>query len=109
MEKTIAQQLNVKTFPFEIKDDKGNKIYYETSDGFWIKSKYDDKGKTIYYEYSDGFWRKYEYDDKGNEIYSEDSKGVVIDNRLKPSIELTLDEIAAKFGISVDKLQIKKQ
>jgi hypothetical protein len=31
---TIAQQLKVKEFPFEIKDNKGNRIYYENSNGF---------------------------------------------------------------------------
>ena len=30
---TIAQQLKIKNFPFEIKDDKGNEIYYEDSNG----------------------------------------------------------------------------
>lgn len=34
--KTIAQQLNIKTFPFpfKIKNKNGNIIYYEDSDGF---------------------------------------------------------------------------
>tara|TARA_E500000305_G_C3830164_1_gene146960 strand:- start:189 stop:308 length:120 start_codon:yes stop_codon:yes gene_type:complete len=31
--KTIAQQLNVKGFPFKIRDKNGNEIYCETSDG----------------------------------------------------------------------------
>ena len=31
--KTIAQQLNVKDFPFKIKDKNNNIIYYEDSDG----------------------------------------------------------------------------
>jgi hypothetical protein len=34
--KTIAQQLNVKDFPFEIKDKNGNELYYENSNGFWV-------------------------------------------------------------------------
>ena len=29
--KTIAQQLNVTDFPFEIKDKNGNQIYFEDS------------------------------------------------------------------------------
>jgi len=31
--KTIAQQLNVKDFPFCINDSNGNQIYFENSDG----------------------------------------------------------------------------
>ena len=53
--KTIAQQLNVKEFPFEIKDKNGNEIYFENSHGYWIKSEYDSNGNQIYYESSDGF------------------------------------------------------
>jgi hypothetical protein len=29
MAKTIAQQLNIKEFPFRIKDKQGNILYYE--------------------------------------------------------------------------------
>ena len=29
--KTIAQQLNIKEFPFRIKDKNGNQIYFEDS------------------------------------------------------------------------------
>ena len=60
--KTIAQQLNVKDFPFEIRDKNGNQIYWEDYDGFWCKT---------------------EYDSNGNEKYWEDSNGFSIDNRLK--------------------------
>jgi hypothetical protein len=52
--KTIAQQLNVKEFPFEIKDKNGNQIYSENSTGFWLKSEFDSNGNRIYYENSDG-------------------------------------------------------
>ena len=58
--KTIAQQLNVKEFPFIIKNSQGDEIYYE---------------------YSDGSWFKYEFDAKGNKIYFESSDGVIEDNR----------------------------
>ena len=108
MEKTIAQQLNVKTFPIEINDGKGNEIYYENSDGYWTKREYDDKGNKIYYEDSHGFWYKSEYNDKGNQIYYETSTGTIIDNRPKSNVELTLDEIASKFNIDVSQLKIKK-
>ena len=102
--KTIAQQLNIKEFPFSIKDKNGNCIYYETSDRFWSKWEYDSNGKEIYfedsngvwckreydsngnkvyYEDSDGFWIKREYDSNGNELYYENSDGVIIDDRPK--------------------------
>jgi len=75
MSKTIAQQLNIKEFPFEIKDKKGKQIYYENSDGYWIKREFDQNGNQIYYEYSTGYWSKREYDQNGNQIYYEDSTG----------------------------------
>ena len=81
--KTIAQQLNVKDFPFEIKDKNGNKIYHEFSDGYWEKSEFDSNGNQIYSELSNGSWSKYKYDSNGNEIYYEDSYGKIIDNRPK--------------------------
>jgi len=82
--KTIAQQLNVKEFPFEIRDSDGNQVYYEDSNGFWWKSDYNSQGKEIYSENSFGFWWKSEYDSQGKEIYFEDSKGTILDNRPKP-------------------------
>jgi YD repeat-containing protein len=71
---TIAQILGVKQFPYQEIDERGNEVYYEDHDGFWIKSVYDDSGNRIYYEDSYGHWIKYEYDDFGNYIYSEDSE-----------------------------------
>ena len=53
---TIAQFLKVKTFPFIIKDDQSNEIYFERSNGFWSKYEYDDQGNEIYYEDSNGYW-----------------------------------------------------
>jgi hypothetical protein len=53
--KTIAQQLNVKEFPFQIKDSKGNVIYYEDSEGYWSKGEYDSNGNVIYFENSNGY------------------------------------------------------
>ena len=72
--KTIAQQLNVTEFPFEIKDKNG---------------------KSIYYEHSDGWWWKREYDSNGNEIYYENSHGYIVDNRPK-SCEGKVVEIDGK-------------
>ena len=103
--KTIAEQLNVKEFPLYIKDKNGNESYCEDENGYWIKTEYDSKGNRIYYEDSYGLWCKTEYDSKGNEIYYEDSTGDKSDKRVT---ELTLDQIAEKFGIEVSQLKIKK-
>jgi len=128
MSKTIAQKLNIKEFPFEIKDKNGNGIYFEDSTGYWSKQEYDQNGKQIYFENSDGYWikieydqngkeiyfgnsngtwEKREYDQNGNRIYFENSDGYIEDNRPK-AVELTLDEIAAKLNIPVELLKIKK-
>ena len=117
--KTIAQQLNVKEFPFEIKDANGNQIYYEDSNGFWyklefdskgnqiycenlhgfwIKTEYDSDGNEIYCENSKGYWYKHEYNSQGNEIYYESSNGYIKDDRPKPIPEYTMEELVAKLG-----------
>ena len=36
---TIAQQLNVTKFPFVIKNDVENLIYFENSNGYWEKKR----------------------------------------------------------------------
>jgi hypothetical protein len=128
-EQTIAQFLNVKDFPFAIKnkngkviyrevsnefwskseyDDRGNQIRFENSDGFWFKSEYDDQGNGIRYENSNGYWSKWERDDQGNRIRYENSSGEIIDNRPKPMIELTLQDIAEMKGVSVSQIRIKE-
>ena len=115
--KTIAQQLNVKKFPFTVKDSggneiysenlvgnwnkheydsKGNQIYYENSNGFWEKREYDSKDNQIYFEDSTGYWFKKEFDSKGNEIYYENSDGKIIDDRNIP--EFTMEELVEKLG-----------
>jgi len=125
---TIAQQLKIKDFPFFIKDKNGREIYketntywwkreydangrqiyYEDSKGFWVKREFDSNGNEMYSEDSTGFWFKNEYDSNGKQIYHENSSGIVVDNRPKPVMELTLDEIATKFNIPVNQLKIKK-
>ena len=75
--KTIAQQLNIKEFPFEIRDSKGNKIYSENPDGYWVRR---------------------EYDSNDNEIYFEDSDGDIEDNRPKSIPEYTMEELTTKLG-----------
>ena len=105
---TIAQFLKVETFPFIVNDDKGNIIYYEDSDGYWTKYEYDDQSNPIYFEDTNGYWTKLEYDKKGNEVYCEDSKGIICDNRPKPMIELTLEDIAKLKGVDVSQIRIKE-
>jgi hypothetical protein len=82
--KTIAQQLNVKDFPFEIRDKNNNQIYFENSDGYW--------------------WKQ-EFDGNNNEIYYEGSSGLIIDNRPNPTPEFTMEELIAKLGYN---FKIKK-
>ena len=82
--KTIAEQLNVKEFPFRIKDSKGRIIYFEESDKRWAKYEHDSEGNVIYFETSSGYWSKREYDASNKEIYYETSEGFRLDNRPKP-------------------------
>jgi YD repeat-containing protein len=107
-QQTIAQFLNVTNFPFEIKDKNGKLIYRENSREYWFKNEYDDEGNVIRYENSNGFWSKSEYDDKGNLIYSENSNGYIVDERPKPMIELTLEDIAKLKGVSASQIRIKE-
>jgi hypothetical protein len=93
--KTIAQQLNVKEFPFEIKDKNGNQIYFEGRNGYWYKREFDSNGNRIYFENSDEYWEKKEYDSNGKEIYYENSYGKIEDNRPK-SYEGNVVEIDGK-------------
>ena len=87
--KTIAQQLNIKTFPFKIK--VGSKLVYsEDSDGYWYKFEHQD-GKLVYLENSNGFWRKSEYQD-GKLVYSEDSDGDILDDRPKSKAQAKVAE-----------------
>lgn len=85
MEKTIAQQLNITEFPFEIKDNNDELIYFEDYYGYWWKHEYNKDGNLTYTEDSNGIWEKTEYDEEGNMSYHESSKGgVMLDNRPKP-------------------------
>jgi hypothetical protein len=103
-EQTIAQFLNVKDFPLEINDNNGNLIYLEDSDGYWRKREHDDQGNAIYFEDSTGYWVKREYDDQDCEIYY----GYIVDDRPKPIIELTLQDIAKLKGVDVSQIRIKE-
>jgi hypothetical protein len=121
---TIAKQLKIKEFPFEIKDSNGKQIYFEDSYGYWAKYEFDSNGKEIYwetsygawtkheydsngnntyYENSDGYWVKRKYDSKGNLnlIYLENSNGAITDNRPKTDVQKAI-ELLEKEGLLVD-------
>lgn len=104
---TIAQQLNIKDFPFEIKDSNGNRIYWEDSNGYWEKSEYDANGNWIYSKDSNGYWSKREYDANGNWTYFENSNGKIIDKRSKSEIQKAI-ELLTNEGLLVD-VKILKQ
>jgi hypothetical protein len=84
--KTIAEQLNIKEFPFKIKDKDGNTIYWENSNGYWEKREYNSNGRLIYYEDPVGSWARNEYD----------SNGDIADNRPKSTCEGKVVEIDGK-------------
>jgi hypothetical protein len=119
---TIAQQLKIKEFPFIIKDSEGKEIYFENSNGYWVKREFDSEGNKIYFEDSEGYWEKREYDSKGNEIYYENSNGYwvkrkwdfegnliyfenstgrIIDKRPKTDVRKAID-LLTKEGLIVD-------
>jgi len=98
---TIAQQLKIKDFPFEIKDSNGKVIYFEDSTGYWSKREYDANGNVIYYENSNGYWSKHEYDSNGDWIYYEDSNGVIVDKRPKIEVQKAI-ELLTKEGLLVN-------
>lgn len=77
MKETIAQYLGIKKFPFEIKDDNGNVIYSEDSNGYWYKKEFNTNGNVIYYE---------------------DYTGIIKNNRPKTVSEYTMEELTAKLG-----------
>ena len=75
--KTKAQQLNIKQFPFEIKDENGNLIYFEDITNFWVKR---------------------EFDENNNQMYYENSNGLTEDNRTKLIQEYTMEELTKILG-----------
>lgn len=128
---TIAQELKIKDFPFNIRDKFGNRIYCEEEDGYWEKWEYHSTNDNlkeiryedsvgyrqiwiynncleIYYKNSDGFWRISEYDVNDKEVYYKDSDGVVEDNRPNRIVTVNLEEIAEKFSIIAEQLRIKE-
>lgn len=98
---TIAQQLKITEFPFEIKNSNGKLIYYEDSYAYWAKYEYDASGNQIYWENSNGSWSKREWDASGNVIYFENSNGTIVDKRPKTEIQKAI-ELLIKAGLLVD-------
>jgi len=94
MSKTIAEQLNIKEFPFSIRDKNGNEIYFEDSKGYWEKREYDFYGNKIYYENSDGYSARREYDSDDKLIYYENSDDEIIDKRPKDRAIKLLRDLA---------------
>ena len=83
---------------FEVYNEKGNRIYFENSNGSWGKWEYDEKDNMIYLEDSNGYWSKRECDEKGNVNYYENNIGIIIDDRVK---ELTIKQIEKLLGYKI--------
>ena len=61
---------------------------------------YDDKGNKIYWEDSNGYWAKYEYDANSNQTYCESSRyGVILDNRSCSDKVFIEEQTGKKFKI----------
>ena len=81
MTQTIAQQIkwDFKTNGLlVIKDNSGNLIYWENSNGYWVK---------------------YEYDSQGDQIYCEDSDGLIKDSRPKSCENKVVEIDGEKFKL----------
>jgi hypothetical protein len=64
---TIAQEPKITSFPFEIKDSKGNLLYWENFNGDWEKREYDSNNNLIYRVDSNGDWGKPHMNSEGNQ------------------------------------------
>lgn len=67
-----------------------------------LRKIFDNKNRLLYASYPDGTFIRSEYDDS-KEIYRETQEGIVFDHRKK---KITLKEIAEKFGISLEHIEI---
>ena len=70
----ITDTTNVK-FPIVIKDNRGNEIYKQDSNGYWCESTYDDNNNKLTFKNSDGYWCESTYDDNGNGLTYKNSYG----------------------------------
>ena len=91
---------------FSVYDSNGNKVYYENSNGLWIKREYDSNNNQVYFEDSDGYWSKREYDSNDNVVYSENSYGLINDDRVKN--EMTLEEVCKELGRDIKIIKKEK-
>jgi|694.fasta_scaffold36856_13 YD repeat-containing protein len=97
-------------------DENSNRIHYKDSDGSESWYEYDENNNLIHYKNSDGFEFWKEYDENNNLIHRKDSFGSEAwfdskGNRISnPNLvtEVTLKDIAEKFGVDVKSLKIKK-
>lgn len=66
---TIAEQLEIKDFPFLKKDKQGRIIYLEDENQFWVKFEYNSNGNLTKWQTSKAIiiWK---YDSQGNVIDS---------------------------------------
>ena len=75
LSETYKEQDIAFTFPIEIKDAKGNRTYFEDSEGYWCRWECDANGNKTYFEDWEDYWCRWECDAKGNRTYFEDSEG----------------------------------
>lgn len=106
------------TYPIELYNCSGNRVYYEDSEGYWWKKEYNSNYKEVYYETSNnywyrltrdsnnniikfkdsyGCWYKRECDSNGVEIYYENEDGILKDNRPKKVINLKVVRLEDKL------------
>jgi hypothetical protein len=76
------------TIPKIMKDGQtfGQWLNWDFKTNEFLKIK-DGHGNCIYFEYSNGRWLKREYDSDSYLIYEECSEGIIIDNRIPEIIE----------------------
>ena len=87
--KTIAQQLGITDFPFEIRDREERLIYEEFDNGNWIKWQYDKEGNEVHSINSDGYEVHRRYDENGFETYYKDSQGIESESKYDENGNMT--------------------
>jgi hypothetical protein len=102
---TLAQFLNIRSFPHFINNDDGKPIYMENENGGWVKNEYDKDGYLIYTEFSDGFWCNYQTSTVGNPLDVNAVKNIYENTLFKSSKELSPQQVSDRYGISVKELK----